>query len=407
MPANRCTCPQQPIMRTEAIALPHLPDEIIAKIIDNVTPTEIVALGWDRVSRAFSALVHRSICSKQYFCVAHDLIWKLYLASVSNNCREKFDKLLVLLIKKYLCEVNDLTIPVTLFSHIQRILVKHPWLAATSGTACQFRHPQPGVAFTHLTRLTIQIGSDFGSLTLSHNFENLKTSSSLCKTLSEINLDLILSDREDVTCSGFRELLLFLKEIACDSTMWNVRLSDDTNCGQGWRDPSKLSTYRNKLFICYIRAMLELNMRINQLVLIDRRKVSPYMLMSSTRRTIYMFPEFKKCHQLCVCYDIGLIAPTFSHENDRFEDLVVFEVDESHVLYKADLLEYLKTATKLESLRVVVPSTWSSRVSRCTKGCFQNPDYSCFKLDGWCNVFAKLPKAHFEIVENEAPVACI
>ncbi|KIH49500.1 hypothetical protein ANCDUO_20425 [Ancylostoma duodenale] len=62
------------------------------------------------------------------------------------------------------------------------------------------------------------------------------------------------------------------------------------------------------------------------------------------RRSIYMYPEFKRCRELFVCYDIGLVAPIFAHENDRFTSLQVFEVDESHVLYKRDLLEYLSSA---------------------------------------------------------------
>lgn len=167
-------------------------------------------------------------------------------------------------------------------------------MAATSGTACNFRHPQPGVAFTNLTKLTIQIGAECGGLTLSHNFENLKASSSLCKTLQEINLDIVLSDNEDVTCAGFRELLRFLKEISYKLTVWNIRLSDNTTTGQGWSGPANLNRYRNKMFICYIRTMMDLSLQINQLELVDKRKASPYMLvMAHGRRTIYMFPEFK------------------------------------------------------------------------------------------------------------------
>ncbi|CAI5442422.1 unnamed protein product [Caenorhabditis angaria] len=412
----RCKCPHLPIIREDfqnLENLPDLPDELIEHILGMVSPTEIVAYGWDRVSQSVSSIIHRSICSKTYFCATHDPIWRLYCATIGSfdGASQKFDKLLVLLIKKYLCQVEHLSLPVTLFSHIQHLLIKHSYLAATSGTSCAFRFPQPGVALTHLSKITIQIGGDCGSLTLSHNFENLRTSSSMCKTLSEINLDILLSDKEDVTCAGFREILRFLKEVSCNSTLWNIRLCDDTTAGQGWSGPANLNRYRNKMFICYVRTMLELSLQINRLDLIDKRKASPYMLVMAHRRTIYMFPEFKKCHQLMVCYDIGLIAPTFSHENDRFDDLVLFEVDESHVLYKSDLLEYLKTAHQLRDVRVVVPATWSSRVLRCTQGCFSNPDYACFRADGWYNVPSKLPLAHFEIIDatknNEEQIICI
>lgn len=104
----------------------------------------------------------------------------------------------------------------------------------------------------------------------------------------------MLSDSEDVTNAGFRELLRFLKEISCNSTLWNMRLSDDTLAGQLYSGPANLSRYRNRMFISYVRTMHDLSLSINQLELVDKRKASPYMLvMTHGRRTIYMFPEFK------------------------------------------------------------------------------------------------------------------
>ncbi|RCN27475.1 hypothetical protein ANCCAN_26790 [Ancylostoma caninum] len=126
------------------------------------------------------------------------------------------------------------------------------------------------------------------------------------------------------------------------------------------------------------------------------------MVMSlNKRRSIYMYPEFKRCRELFVCYDIGLVAPIFAHENDRFTSLQVFEVDESHVLYKRDLLEYLSSAPNLGEMRVVVPATWSRRVSTCTKGCFTNPDFACFRPDGWCAVETKLPSTKFALIGSD------
>lgn len=53
---------------------------------------------------------------------------------------------------------------------------------------------------------------------------------------------------------------------------------------------------------------------------------------------------FQNCKEIEICYDIGLVAPVFAHENDRFPTLTTVEVHESHVLYKADLLDYLRNA---------------------------------------------------------------
>ncbi|PIO71993.1 hypothetical protein TELCIR_06093, partial [Teladorsagia circumcincta] len=156
------------------------------------------------------------------------------------------------------------------------------------------------------------------------------------------------------------------KIIGLGDPIWNLTLEDCTSNGQGYYGPSDMNRCRNKVFITYVRVLLDLGVTINRLTLLDRRKISPYMMIMSLnkRRSLYMYPEFKCCRELFVCYDIGLIAPVFAHENDRFLSLQIFEVDESHVLYKRDLLEYLSSAPNLCEMRVVVPATWSRRRKR-------------------------------------------
>ncbi|VDK52414.1 unnamed protein product [Cylicostephanus goldi] len=165
---------------------------------------------------------------------------------------------------------------------------------------------------------------------------------------------------------------------------------------------------RAAVFISYVRTLIDLGVTINRLTLLDKRKVSPYMMVmcQSKRRSIYMYPEFKRCRELFVCYDIGLIAPIFAHEDDRFTSLRVFEVDESHVLYKRDLLEYLSNAPNLCEMRVVVPATWSRRVSTCTKGCFTNPDFACFSNLNvqQANVYSRLCSVGWELLTSGRPV---
>ncbi|CAD6195318.1 unnamed protein product [Caenorhabditis auriculariae] len=393
---TRCRCPRVPIYQ--------LPDEVIEMILSHITPTELVAYGWDRVSSSFAAAIHRNLCSKTYFSFKDDIIWKFF----RNGSKRNVEKVLALLTRKYLCQVHELSIPISMFSYMHSLLEKRPWLAATSGIACSARLPQPGVAFTNLSKISIQIGSDFGDLSLSDDFANLRIPAIMCKVLKEVNLNVSLSNDGEVTCAGFRELVRYLADVTHESTTWNLTLQDFTTAGQVWYGPAQLNRQRNRSFICYVRALLELGITINRLELIDRLKISPYMLvMSNTkRRSIYMYPEFKNCRQLFVCYDIGMIAPIFSHENDHFDDLTFFEVDESHVLYKADLLEYLSNAKNLKDIRIVVPASWESRVSRCQRGCFSNPDFSCFKAEGWCSVPKKLPQARLSIVGATIPVCC-
>uniref|UniRef100_A0A158P8K4 F-box domain-containing protein n=1 Tax=Angiostrongylus cantonensis TaxID=6313 RepID=A0A158P8K4_ANGCA len=307
--------------------LPNLPDEIIAHIVSMVSPTEIVALRWVGVNSGFDEVVEEHLKRSTTLNVCEDFIWQY------------------------------------LWSH----------LLVGSIIVC---------------------------------FHSRK----LCGCLAEVSLHVKISDSEVVTCCGFRSLIRYLLEVTNSHTIWNLTLEDCTTSGQGYQGLADLTRNRNKVlyidsvlhnsilsllfrnnlqiffihpqsFICYVRTLLDLNTTINRLTLLDRRKVSPYMMITSPhkRRSIYMYPEFKCCHELFVCYDIGLIAPQFAHHNDRFTSLRIFEVEESHVFYKKDLLEYLSNAPNLCELRVVVPATWCRRVSRCTKGCFKTPDFACFR----------------------------
>ena len=52
----------------------------------------------------------------------------------------------------------------------------------------------------------------------------------------------------------------------------------------------------------------------------------------------------QNCRSLFVRYDIGVVAPTFAHEKDRFLKLEVVDIAESHVLYKNDMLAFLTNA---------------------------------------------------------------
>ncbi|PAV76597.1 hypothetical protein WR25_26487 [Diploscapter pachys] len=375
-------------------SLPMLPDEVLEMIIDQNSPTELVAFGWDSVNRGFASAVRRSLQSRTRFCVPHDPIWAFYKNAISSGCistNAMHEKLMTLLIQKYFIYVEDMVMPIALFSYLQSVIAK-----------LQEEFPKSQKFMPKLKTLTIQIGGEWGPLTLSQNFNDLKIALRLCNALQEINLDILLTDEEQVTCCGLRELSRFLMEIADEKTKWNVVLEDHTLCGQGYFGPLEMNRCRNKAFICQVRALLDVGVPLNRLVLLDRRKPSPYMLVmpNAKRRSLYMYPEFKLCHELVVCYDIGLVAPIFAHENEQFGQLEIFEVDESHVLYKKDLLEYLGNAPNLSEIRIVLPATWTRRVQRCTKGCFGNPDFNCFRADGWRAVHIKLPRAKLAIIEG-------
>uniref|UniRef100_A0A1I7WXN2 F-box domain-containing protein n=1 Tax=Heterorhabditis bacteriophora TaxID=37862 RepID=A0A1I7WXN2_HETBA len=351
--------PHTPILRCSYSYgnLPCLPDELIETIISMYSPTELVAFGWNQVNRGFAEIIDKKLRRCTTFCVCEDTMWQFFKPALHG---------------------------------VQFLFESESYYETAS-------------MLSSLEKITVQIGDEWGPLTLSQNFDNLKIAKTMCHSLSEVNVDVKVSDKEDVTCCGLRELVRYLMEVTSSKTIWNLTLEDCTVQGQGWFGPTDLNRCRNKAFICYVRTVLDLGVSINRLTLLDKRKTSPYMLVmsGSKRRTIYMYPEFKRCRELFVCYDIGLVAPSFAHENDRFDSLQVIEVDESHVLYKADLLEYLKNACNLTEMRVVVPASWSRRVSSCTRGCFSNPDFACFRVDGWCGIHVKLPKTKFELVGSD------
>ncbi|KJH52601.1 hypothetical protein DICVIV_01186 [Dictyocaulus viviparus] len=322
--------------------LPYLPNEIIAYIISTVPPTEIVVLRWIGVNSGFDKIVEMHIRKLRTLNVCEDFIWQFIRSDLLKGGTEhhplssSHKRLLKLLMKRCFTYLVELVTPIALFSQMHSILEE------TSSEDHFF------LAMPHLEKVTIQIGDEWGRLLISHNFDNLKISRKFCGRLVEVNLDVKVSDTESITCSGFRSLIRYILEVVTPKTVWNLTLEDCTTSGQGYCGPADLNRTRNKTFICYVRTLLDLRVTINRLTLLDRRKISPYMMVMSLpkRRSIYMYPEFKRCRELFVCYDIGLIAPLFAHQNDRFTSLRIFEVEESHVFYKKDLLEYLSNAPR-------------------------------------------------------------
>ncbi|KAK6735783.1 hypothetical protein RB195_018802 [Necator americanus] len=357
----------------------------------------LIALRWIGISTGFDRIVEEHIENTSSLSVYEDFLWRhLHQEILIDNqlCRSH-QNLLRLVIVRYFRHIREFGVPIAFFTHMHSVLE-------------QMFDKDFRVIMPRLGRVTIQIGGEFGRLLFCHNFDNLKVCRMLCNRLSEVNLDMKLSDSETVTPCGFRSLVRYLLEVTDLETVWNVILEDCTTNGQGYHGPADFSQFRNQVFISYVRTLLDLGVVINRLTLLDKHKISPYMMVMSLnkRRSLYMYPEFKRCRELFVCYDIGLVAPIFAHENDRFALLQVFEVDESHVLYKRDLLEYLSNAPNLREIRVVVPATWSRRVRTCSIGCFKSPDFACFRPDGWCAVHTRLPSIKFTLVGIDLDTNC-
>ncbi|KAK6735784.1 hypothetical protein RB195_018802 [Necator americanus] len=313
----------------------------------------LIALRWIGISTGFDRIVEEHIENTSSLSVYEDFLWRhLHQEILIDNqlCRSH-QNLLRLVIVRYFRHIREFGVPIAFFTHMHSVLEQM--------FDKDFRVIMPRCA-------------------------------------------------ETVTPCGFRSLVRYLLEVTDLETVWNVILEDCTTNGQGYHGPADFSQFRNQVFISYVRTLLDLGVVINRLTLLDKHKISPYMMVMSLnkRRSLYMYPEFKRCRELFVCYDIGLVAPIFAHENDRFALLQVFEVDESHVLYKRDLLEYLSNAPNLREIRVVVPATWSRRVRTCSIGCFKSPDFACFRPDGWCAVHTRLPSIKFTLVGIDLDTNC-
>ncbi|VDO40705.1 unnamed protein product [Brugia timori] len=148
-------------------------------------------------------------------------------------------------------------------------------------------------------------------------------------------------------------------------------------------------------FIAYVRTVLELGISLHTLRLVDELKMSRYMMvMKKRQRFLYMYNEYEvRIANLIICYDIGIIAPSFPPINKKYYHLQQVEIISSHVLYKDEFLKYLSLASNIKVVRILLPCHWTERVERCAFGCFLNADFACFMKCGWASLFHYIPHA--------------
>lgn len=378
--------PLQRELRSDS--LPSLPSEIIEYILSFISPSQLVASGWSRVSQGFGDLIVCRVKKSSKVDVTQDAeLYDFFKPTISCSFISSFpvqERLLRLLSRNFFPHITELAVPIGFFAHLHSV--------SQSGAG----------ALRSVEKLSLKIGGEYGPLTVAkQHFDHLSSAKTLfgSNTLQEINMEVVVADGEGVTCCGIRELIRFMREVVDASTVWNLKLVDWTLLGQGWFGPADLTRYRNQAFVCYLRTLIDLGVRVNTLALVDERKPSPYMLImrGSKHRAMYMYPEFKNCRSLFIRYDVGVVAPTFAHEGDRFDRIETVDLAESHVLYKGDLLQYFRNAPNLNRLRVILPASWLRRTSGCSLKCFENADFSCFRADGWCLANQLLPNVQFSI----------
>ncbi|KAK6058314.1 hypothetical protein COOONC_04122 [Cooperia oncophora] len=135
------------------------------RLTDNIVLSfQIVTLRWFGISIGFDHIVNEHIKKCTTLNVCEDFIWQ-YLRSEllqANQLWSSHRNLLQLLMKKYFCYVQELMVPVAFFSEMHSIL--EATYASDSGT----------VAMPQLTRITVNIGEEWGKLLMSHIYDNLK-----------------------------------------------------------------------------------------------------------------------------------------------------------------------------------------------------------------------------------------
>lgn len=358
-----------------------LPDEIIEQICSYVPPVELCLAGWEVVSSGFRRMLQEmysknavwdTVCgpNQQFFEQFH-------LPQAEKN--EILARQLDIIIRKIFPHVTTLTISAATFCAVLRHIELH----------------EPILLLPKLRSLHVLLGDNFGVLTTEHTFSDFTVARSFAVELKSVEISVTLSENsENFLACNFRELLRFLMEITGNAGTWSLYLKDKTARAQGWFCPSELSYYRSIAFISYVRIALELGLTLHTLQLVDELKMSPYMMIMQKRhRFLYMYDEYKQCCNLIICYDIGIVAPSFLEGGEEYPLLQRVEIVASHVLSKNDFLKYLAEAPNIAILRISLPYRWTERVKRCRYGCFRNSDFSCFMEYGWASLPFYLPHA--------------
>uniref|UniRef100_A0A0N5AG54 F-box domain-containing protein n=1 Tax=Syphacia muris TaxID=451379 RepID=A0A0N5AG54_9BILA len=365
-----------------------LPDEVIEHIVSFISPIELCLSGWERVSIGFSQMM-QSVVSRH---TSLDTIFgsDSYFFSKLDNVTPSDQKALFLQL---------LVIAKKLFPHITSLTTSSSMLYA-------FFQLRPFVEdrlilFPKLRCLNLFLGPGFDRISQHCALLCIYQLARLfaCE-IRRINMTVRLMEGQEhlLSVTTFRELLKVILTFASKSVSWSLCLRDSTERSQSWFCPSELTHYRNVAFISYVRVFIEHDIHLDELLLIDELKVSPYMMiMKHSHRFLFMYNEFKACDKLCIQYDVGNIVRTVNGCADMYPHLRSVEVVASHVLYKNEFLAYLSDASSLALLEIDLPPHWIERVKRCSFGCFRNADFGCFTESGWSSFSKILPQARLVV----------
>uniref|UniRef100_A0A0M3IFQ2 F-box domain-containing protein n=1 Tax=Ascaris lumbricoides TaxID=6252 RepID=A0A0M3IFQ2_ASCLU len=331
----------------ERIALDDLPDEVIEQIVGLLSPVELCTCGWEVVSSGFAAII-RTLLSRTRCLDAVDGADREFFQQFTIEDRIKDTQRtnkLHLVVNKLSPYLTNLTLNAAVFSKMLE------FVPSTS---------ERSLLFPHLRSLHVFVGNLCGSLTSRISSGQARRFASELKSI-EVTVNLSSESDTLINCCNFKALLKLLSVFM--------------GAAGG-----------------YVRAVIDMGISLQLLELIDDLKMSPYMIvMQKQRRFLYMYDEFKRCEHLVVCYDIGIVAPSFHSTQSAYTELKRVELVASHVLCKNDLVLYLSDAPNLVLLRILQPPHWVERVKRCTYGCFRNEDYGCFMDWGWATVPTRLP----------------
>ncbi|CAJ0959694.1 unnamed protein product, partial [Mesorhabditis belari] len=376
-----------------------LPPEIIEKILEQISSIEILSEKWDLVSRTFRRLIQRILSKRTIFDTTQKENTLFFNDLHSPGSSHESWALLRNLSQRQFIYVTHLQTDIATLrkiqSHSHECFQSLQSISVDTGRANEWANQSTTCSCYSFDELVNQCL--FSSTRLVHIQLHIRlTSSRDCSSLCEV-----------------RELARCLNEKTTDYASWEVQFHDSTLEGQKWMSPVELCRAGDRSAVVYLRALDQLGIRITSLALIDDCKPSPYMLegQKCKHRSLYMWNEFKKCQQLYIDYDIGLVATSFGAPPPLIKDsLSTVHLEQSHVLYIQEFLHYLSIGSDLDHLRVVAPISFPRRVSLCTRGCFRAPDYASFRPDGWAQVSQLLPQTEF-ILQNgvsvPAPPSCL
>ncbi|CAJ0587232.1 unnamed protein product, partial [Mesorhabditis spiculigera] len=360
----------------------RLPLEVETMILSNMTSGELVCQRLDTVNKRFRDMVRRIL--------AHRTVFDTTLPGNSRLC-------------------YDTDAP-SGSSDLRRLaLAQFPYtthLHADLGSLRILQHHAHG-CLSSLQSISVDIHGD-GELEqftkfspILEPFDELVNECIPASRLVHISLTIHLDSKKSASLCQVRELARCLHQRATDYACWEVTFRDTTKNGQKWYSPVELCGRSDEAAVIYLRAFEQLGIRITRLHVIDALKGTKNQ--DGSPRTLYMWNEYKRCQELSMDCDIGLLGMNYRQGPQLDPILKTVHLEQCNVAYIAEFIDYLAEDTALERMRVVAPANLATQLPYSKlPGCPIIPNLATFRAESWSKLLQLVPHLEFSL-QNGVP----